>query len=1004
MQKSFLFILMAMFCWAFSANAKSVTGTVTDESNEPLPGVSVLVMGTTHGTMTDYDGKFSISDVADNATVRFSCIGYTTQEVKVGGRSTIDVTMKEDIAKLDEVVVIGYGSAQAKDLTSPITVVKGSEIANIPTTSPMSALQGKVAGVNIMNNGTPGASPTVRIRGTGSFGAASPLYVVDGTFYDDISFLNNDDIEDMSILKDASAAAIYGVKAANGVVIITTKKGARNMPAKVTYNGYVGFQSVTKRLKMANSHQYATMMTEANATAYNDVLQSSINLYGGDFSTLTFGADTDWYSQLLRSAVITNHSLNVSGGGERATYSLGMSYLYQDGIMKSDNNNYSRLNFRGQVDYQATKWLKVGFNGVFSQATQRTPDNSAWQVAYNAPGIFPVYDESRGDEVFPVKYASPTQIGIDNNIYNPVATANASNSKNSTNRYMTNFYAQFNILPNKLDFKTSYGKDYTSIAGITVGTPYFVATNQRLVESTLSKSETKYDNFTWDNVLTYKDQYGDHGFGAMVGYSMRQDKYSYLNGTVTGIPTDKEEYWYLNNGNAETLKSTDGGYRYRSQSIFTRLNYDYLSKYLLMFTFRADGTSKYQEKWGYFPSVGAAWVMSSEEFMKNQNVFDYFKLRASWGMLGNDGVAASDGFASITTGNGASGVFGSNTYPGYQNNIYYSWLKWEVVKETNVGVNFTTLKDRLSVDIDYYHRLTDNAVISPLLPFENTSLAGNYGKILNSGVDLSLNWNDRVGNFKYWIGANASFLHNRVRDLQGKNVIIGSTTANIVGEKMNQFYGYKVIGVYQTAEEVAADPIGVANGCEPGDLIYEDVNGDGVLDGQDRQGLGSYIPDVTYSFNFGFSIKNFDFSLTTYGQAGAKLFNRKRALRYASAYYNFDEAQYLDRWTGPGSTNTNPSSAALFKSYTTQSGSANSYYVESADYFRIQNITVGYTVKNLKMGAYRLPSMRFSLTADRPFTFFKAHTFTPELSDASGWDTQVYPLASTFTFGLQIEF
>ncbi len=967
MKRLLLLFVLSVITSAFAAQAITVSGTVVDTANEPLPGVSVKVLHTNIGAITDIDGMYKLPNVEPDATLEVAYIGYTTQTIKVNGRTTIDVTLSEDVAKLDEVVVIGYGTAQAKDLTAPIAVIKGEELANIPTTSPMAAIQGKVPGVTILNSGTPGAGPKVRVRGTGSFGSAEPLYVVDGMFYDNINFLNNDDIEDMSILKDASAAAIYGVKAANGVVIITTKKGRHNQPARISYNGYVGVQTVTKRLKMANAHEYATMLQEANPTAYNPVIQAAIDQFGGDFSTLQFGADTDWYDELLRDAVMTNHSLNIAGGSDRATYSVGMSYLYQDGIMNT-NNNYNRLNFRAQLDYDATNWLKVGFSGVFSQSSQQLPKVNAWQVAFNAPQFFPVYDDRRGDDVTPVKYASPDQIGINNNIYNPVATANYYNSLNKTNQYLANFYAQFNILPEKLNFKTSFGKDYSTIKGRVYDEPYYVGINQQLTDSKLTKTMTSYDNWSWDNVLTYKDKFGQHGVGAMVGYSMRQDSYNLLEGSVNGVPAGKEEYWYLVNGNKETATSTDGGTRYRSQSVFTRLNYDYAGKYLLMFTFRADGTSKYQEKWGYFPSVGGAWVISSEDFMENQNIFDYMKLRASWGKLGNDNVAASDGFASVITGLPASGVFGQTTYPGFKNTSYYSWLKWEVVTETNVGIQFTTLNNKLDVDVDWFYRQTDNAVISPLLPFENRTLAGNYGTIENMGADIQATWSDRVGDFKYYVTANGSFLRNRVKKLGGKSIIKGGQTANIVGEKMNSFYGYKVIGVYQNAAQVSADPIAVANGLQPGDLIYQDVNGDGQLNGDDQMALGSYIPDFTYGISLGFNYKNFDFSLSTNGTVGAELYNRKRALHFQSAYYNFDQAQFKDRWHGEGTSNTNPSAAALMNSYTTQN--TNSYFVESADYFRIQNIALGYTFKNIRMGSYTMPSLRMSFNADRSLPSF----------------------------------
>ena len=607
------------------AAPKTVKGVVLDQSNQPVIGASVQVNGTTTGAVTDFDGNYELKNVPDNAVITFSYIGMKTKEVKATD-TTINVTLEDDLQKLDEVVVIGYGAAKAKDLTSPITVVKGEELLSVPATSPMAAMQGKVAGVNVVNSGTPGSGPRVSIRGTGSFTNSSPLYVVDGMFYDDINFLNNSDIQEMSVLKDASAAAIYGVRAANGVVIITTKKGKRNQNAKITYNGYVGVQSATNVLKMANSQQYATMLLEANYDAYVSTMKASIDRYGGsyadaDFHNWTYGANTDWYNELLRKAVITNHSLGISGGSEKAVYSLGVSYLYQDGIMDADNN-YKRMNFRAAVDYDATSWLKVGFNGVFSNSTQILPNNSAWKEAFNAPSIYPVYDENNA-EATPEKFASPASVGFTSNFYNPVATAQYNNSRNENYQVLSNFYAQFNILPEKLNFKTSYSYDYTGTRGRTYIKPYYVSSWQQKSVSELTKSTTNYYNYIWDNTLTYNDRFGDHKVGAMLGYSMRQQQYRYLWGKASNVPEGKDEYLYLSQGDADGVTLGDDGYCYRGQSYFARLNYDYAGKYLLMFTMRADGSSKYQEKWGYFPSVGAAWVMSQESFMQDQKVLDY---------------------------------------------------------------------------------------------------------------------------------------------------------------------------------------------------------------------------------------------------------------------------------------------------------------------------------------------------------------------------------------------
>ena len=1007
MEKKILTFLLIAMCAIFGAQAKTVKGTVVDQVNEPVIGASVTVVGTTNGTVTDFDGNFELKNVADNAVIKFSFMGMQAQELTA--QDVMNVQLLDDVKNLDEVVVIGYGSAQAKDLTAPISVVKGEELLATPSSSPMAAMQGKVAGVNVVNSGTPGEGPKVTIRGTGSFTGGSPLYVVDGMFYDNIDFLNANDIADMSVLKDASAAAIYGVRAANGVVIVTTKHGSKNQPAKITYNGYVGIQKATNVLKMANSAEYATMLLEADYNAYETYMKNSIDRYGGsyassDFHNWTYGSNTDWYSELLRTALITDHSLSITGGGERATYSVGINYMRQDGVMDVENY-YKRLNFRAALDYEATNWLKVGFNGVFSNGTQRTPNNLAWQQAFNAPGIYPVMDE-KNEATFPTHYASPETVGFANNFYNPVATANYQNSKNEVNKFLSNFYAQITFIPNKLNFKTSYAYDFTSVRNRTYVPEYFVSATQHVDKSSVSKGESTYNNWIWDNVLTYKDSFGDHNLGVMLGQSVRQEKFHYLYGIGYGIIDGDDAYRYISSSSDQaTRRASDDGTRYRSNSYFGRINYDYMGKYLLMFTFRADGTSKYQETWGYFPSVGAAWVMSRENFMQNQNAIDYWKWRASWGRLGNNAVPASDGFRSVITGNGASGAFGNAVIAGFQNNSYFSSLKWEIVDETNVGFEFATLRNRLDVDVDWFYRLTKKAVIAPRLPFENGTLLQNIGKILNTGVDVTINWADRVGDhFKYNIGANFSYIHNEVKDLAGNPYIAGGKTYQFVGEKMNSFYGYKVEGIYQTEAECAADKTAQANGLQPGDFKYKDLNGDGIVTGEDRTVLGSYLPNFIYGFNLGFQWKNLDFNLSTYGTAGGKMFNRKRGLRYAQSNYNFDHDQVANRWTGAGSTNTYPSAGAWVRTWNVSDQRVNDFLVEDASFFRIQNITVGYTFKNIKFGNYTLPGIRISATADRPLTLFGANAFTPELNDPEGWDTEVYPLTATYTFGVTIDF
>ena len=491
----------------------------------------------------------------------------------------------------------------------------------------------------------------------------------------------------------------------------------------------------------------------------------------------------------------------------------------------------------------------------------------------------------------------------------------------------------------------------------------------------------------------------------MLGNSVRSENHRSLWGAATGVPGGFEEYMYLSQGNADGRTTGDGGSSYRGVSYFGRLTYDYKSKYLLSLTMRADGSSKYQETWGYFPSVGVAWNVTEEDFMKDQNIFDYMKIRASWGKLGNDKVAASDGFASINQNLGTSGVFGPGIIPGYTNLIYFSYLGWEVVNETNAGINFTSLDNRLSVEADWYYRLTQNAVISAPLPMGAGNLAGNNGEILNTGFEVAVNWSDRINkDFSYSIGANISTLKNEIKDLNGLPYLYGGSsefrTISKVGGELNAFYGHEIVGVYQNEDQILADPIAVSNGLEPGDFIYKDQNGDKVIDDADRTVLGSYIPNFNYGINLGLGYKKFELSMLMQGQTGNQIANRKRGDRRWQTDVNYDAAMVENRWTGEGSTNSYPSAAGMVKPWNISK--FNSFYIEDGSYFRIQNIQAAYTFeKNSK-----LPSIRLSLTAERPFTSFKANSFSPELSGSSdasmGFDTQVYPLAATYTFGLRI--
>lgn len=998
-----LTIFSMMLCISsIFAQSKTITGKVLDSTDEPLIGVSVVIKGTTTGTVTDFDGAYSITANTGDQ-LEFTFLGMNTQVATVGESSVINIVLQENATMLAETVVIGYGSAKAKDLTSPIVTVSPDELNKHLTASPMQALQGKVAGVQIVNSGQPGSSPTVRIRGVSNYdsGKQGPLYVVDGMFFDDIAFLSNNDIESMSILKDASSAAIYGVRAANGVIIITTKKGIPNRKPQIVYDGYVGFQRASNILKMANSEQYTTMIREGNDTGLIKYLDNSIALWGGENGVPA--TSTDWYDELLRTALIQNHGVNINGGGENMSYAVGVNYLYQEGLMDM-KNDFERINTRARIDANFTNWLKGGANIIITNSTQNTNSGNAWLGAYHNPSIYPVYDENNNKkEGNPYNFASPQQIGLPTYFWNPVGIAKYSeNQRYQKTHVLPSFYLEGNFLNDRLSVRSAYSQDLTFLRYRQFIPEFNVGGNQSAESSYLQKRSEFNNNWIWDNTITFRESFGKHNLTAMVGASVRQESWELLRIEGNDVPEGKEEYWYIYQGIQSANSKTnfpDDGAVYRGSSYFGRVMYDFAGKYFLSATMRADGSSKYQKKWGYFPSLGAAWTISEENFMKEQKIFDHLKLRATWGKLGNDKIQANDGFASITPG---EGIFDDQSIPGYTSVGFFSYLKWEEVEEYDLGFDFTVLNNRLSGSFDYYNRQTNDAVFSRKLSFVSPALLVNRGKIGNRGIDVALNWNDVIGKeFKYNIGFNLSTMRNRVLSLDGiEKMDGGNNTIRMIGQPVDAFYGYKVIGVYQNQDEINTDPIAVANNLKPGDFKYQDTDGDGALTATDRVILGSHLPKLTLGGNIGFDYKNIDFSLAFQGQFGHKIFNKKRSSRQYQSALNYDAEWAENRWTGEGSTNEYPSAAGSNNPWNI--GKMNSFFVEDGSYFSIQNIQLGYTFVNILPNNGNKSSLRLSLTAERPFNFFSYNGFTSDI--AGGIDENVYPLASTYSFGVKFTF
>ncbi len=1001
--KSILLLLLAFAGMIAFGQERTITGTITDqETNETLPGATVLIKGTAKGTATDLDGRYSLQVSPEDNTLVVSFVGFDTQEVAIGSESVYNFQLSPTRTSLEGVVVVGYGSTKVKDLTSSIATVKAEDLTKTVASQPIQALQGKVAGLQVVTSGAPGDQPTVRIRGIGSFSGrdTEPLYVVDGMFFDNIDFLNPSDIASMSVMKDASAAAIYGVRAANGVVLIETKSGAFNQKTQITYDGYFGYQIAQNVVKMSNSQQFTTMAMESGWEADATFIQNAMQRYGRSRIDPSIPEpNTDWYSEILRPAPITNHSLDFSGGTEKAKYSIGGNYFLQDGIMDMENK-YERFNLRTKLDIKATDWLTIGGNLIFSNALKYNAPYNAWNDAYFAVPVMPVYDDLN-TEAWPTNYSSARSIGYRAG-QNPFPSMDFNIDRMKIKKLTSNFYLEFNLIPKTLTFKTTYNYAFQSIDQRVVNLPWYIDDGFQNPDATITRALTNYNNNIWDNVLTFTEEFGNHNLTVMAGTSFRDEGSQLLTAQGKDFPTDMEQSWYIDQATAIVSEAvSDGGLREYGMSYFGRVAYNYNNRYLLYATFRADGSNKYQETWGYFPTVGAGWVISEEKFLKGNNVVDFLKLRASWGRLGNDKIQASDGAYTTSV---ISTTMGGTIYYGTVVSSDYSELKWELTEETNIGFTARFLDERLSADFDWYTRDTKNAAIPVMIPSVGSSVLKPVGTIRNSGIELALDWTNKINdNFTYNVGANISTLKNEAKDLYGQEYIDGGTAEfrqrTYVGEPLMAFYGREVVGVYQNEQEILNDPVAVENGLVPGDFKYKDQNNDGKIDDDDRVILGSYFPSFIYGGNIGIKYHGLDFSLSVYGQTGNKVLNRKRGEIIWTSDGNVDADLAENRWHGEGTSDKYPSSAGLRRGWNQK---MSDYFVEDGSFFRIQNIQLGYTSNSSAWLNGNFPVTRIYFTAERPLSLFKYNGFTPEV--ANGWDSQTYPVAAIYTIGLNVKF
>lgn len=995
-----VFVLTCLLLTASVALAqnKTVTGTVTDALGEPLIGASVLIKGTATGVITDLDGKYSISATPADV-LEFSYVGMEKQEIKVGQQSVINVVMKDDSQVLAETVVIGYGSAKKRDLTGSITNIKGSEIANKPATNPLSSLQGKIAGVQIVNSGQAGSDPEIRIRGTNSINGYKPLYIVDGLFNDNISFLNPEDIESMEVLKDPSSLAIFGVRGANGVIIITTKR-AKEGQTLVNINTSFGWKKVVDQIDMVNASQFKELYTEQLA-----------NQGDAPFDFGNWGANTNWQDEIFQTGFVTNNNISITGASEKHSFYLGVGYASEQGNIKHEK--YSKVTINASNEYKITKDIKVGFQ--FNGARMLPADSKGVLDAVRATPIAPVFNSE-----YDLYAALPEfqKAQINNPLVNVGLKANTTRAVNY--RAAGNVYGEVNFLKNftframfSMDYATNNGRTYTPIVKVydaTVAGNIATLGDGKTAVSQFKQDETKVQS---DYLLTYANSFGEHNLTATAGFTTYYNSLSRLDGSrgqgVGLVIPNNPDKWFVSIGDLATATNGSTQWERTTLSMLARVIYNYQGKYLLNASFRRDGSSAFYytgNEWQNFYSVGLGWLMSEEKFMKDIEWLNMLKLKGSWGTLGNQNLDKAYPAEPLLE-NAYAAVFGKPAiiYPGYQlSYLPDAKLRWEKVEAWEVGLEAKFLRNRLSFEGVYYKKNTKDLLATvPGLSGTVPGL-GNLGELQNQGIELALSWRDQIGDWGYSVSANLTTINNKVKSLvqEGYTIIAGdkSQSYTMAGYPIGYFYGYKVAGVYQNQAEIDASPQNTLATVTPGDLKFADVNKDGKITPDDRTKIGDPTPDVTYGMTLGLSYKGWDLSMEMMGQGGNQIYRTWD--NYNFAQFNYME-QRLGRWHGEGTSNTQP----LLNTKHSINAQNSEYFVEDGSFFRIRNLQLAYSFDKTLLAKIRLQALKVYVNAQNLKTWKHNTGYSPEIGGSAiafGMDNGTYPVPAVYSFGINLTF
>ncbi len=1007
--KKFTCILILLFGGIISMYSQSIAvqGAVTDENNMPLLGVNVLVKNESRGTTTDFDGNFKIENVKIGDVLQFSYIGFLPQEVVVSGSQALKIKLLGDSESLDEVVVIGYGTQQRKDITGAVSLVSSKTIDELNPIKLEQALQGTAAGVNVTpSSGAPGAGLNITIRGIASNSVNGPLVLIDG-YQGDLGTLNPNDVESISILKDAQAA-IYGIAGANGVVLITTKSGKKNSAPTVQYDTYMGMQQTSRQLPLLNATEYALLLNESYAN-------NGQNLPYPDVSQL--GEGTDFQDAVFDEAPIINHNITLSGGSEKVTYSVGGSHLYQEGIVGAEKSDFRRSTGRFSLGIDISDQFALSGNSIFTSIDRRSiNENGLGSVLFNALNYAPTFALDEQD----------VNGSLGNEVINPL-----SQIENTFNDYnLSKLNGSFSLDYSPLDELTftsrigynmsvSKGKDFSPV--INIYGPGKVFNNDR---SRVNQNRINDNGYTYDLFGNYDKTFAEaHHVTGTAGMTVIRNWGDGLFATGFDVPNNSYEFAdiSLTTGTNDGLNNGAYVYDIRKLSFFGRLQYDYKGKYLVSGMLRRDTSTRFSKdnRVGYFPSATAGWIISEEAFMQDSKIISFLKLRGSFGILGNDEAGGAQFYRSLLNGE-ATYVLDGNLVNGIAiGGIANPDAGWEEAEKTNIGIDLKLFNNKLDITTDIFREDRRDLLISgiPVSGIFGGSAPGagaptiNAGTTRNEGVEFSLKYRDNIGDdFSYSLGYNATYLDNEVVEVNGAEFLQGGQFS--VGQPqpsrfqegfpIGYFYGYKTDGIFQTQAEVDAHPAQDALGAPatPGDLRYVDINGDGVINTDDRTNIGDPIAEVTMGLNINLNYKNFDFTAYTYASIGNDMVRN-----YARTQPNVNRhALYLERWTGAGTSNEVP----RLTSGATSNIAFSDFYVEDASYVRLQNVQLGYLLPADLLTSIGVNKLRIYASVSNLFTLTEYNGYDPSASSGApiggGIDFGFYPVPRIYMAGLNLNF